>query len=115
MSALLWTGVVTTSITCYMETTAMKTLSAAETTLIYQTEPLWGALVAACIFGERFGLSAVIGGGLIIGGCSMSNFGLKQLGLGFDINDNNSDEDTNESELRELAIVPTTPSPEPFC
>merc|ERR1711935_984301 len=43
LGMLLWTGIVTTAFTIYMETLALKTLSAAETTLIFSTEPLFGA------------------------------------------------------------------------
>lgn len=39
---LFWTGVITTALTIYMETIALETLSAAETTLIFSTEPLFG-------------------------------------------------------------------------
>ena len=48
---VFWTGVVTTALTIYMENVAMKTLSAAETTLIFSTEPLWGTAFAALCMG----------------------------------------------------------------
>ena len=40
--AILWTGIVTTAITSFGENVAMKSLSSAETTVIFSTEPLWG-------------------------------------------------------------------------
>jgi len=76
LGALLWTGCITTALTIYMETIAMKTLSAAETTLIFSTEPIWASLFAAVMMGERFGLSAATGAALIIGGCVFSNLKL---------------------------------------
>lgn len=71
--ALIWTGCVTTATTVYMETVALKSLSAAETTLIFSTEPLWGSLTAALVLGETFGLPAVLGGTLILTACVLSN------------------------------------------
>jgi len=79
VAALLWTGVVTTALTVYMETLALKTLSAAETTMIFSTEPLWGAAFAAAVLGERFGLGAALGAGLILAGIGYSNVGLDWL------------------------------------
>jgi drug/metabolite transporter (DMT)-like permease len=71
--ALFWTGCITTALTVHMENVALKTLTAAETTLIFSTEPLWGALCASAIIGEHLGISTVIGGALILGGCIFSN------------------------------------------
>lgn len=73
--ALFWTGCVTTALTVYMETLALKTLSAAETTMIFSTEPLWGAAFASVVVGERLGLGAGLGAALILGGCVFSNIG----------------------------------------
>lgn len=75
-AGLFWTGCITTALTVYMETVALKTLSAAETTLIFSTEPVWGSLTAALLLGETFGLSAYTGGGLILAGCILSNLEL---------------------------------------
>eukprot|EP00978_Attheya_sp_CCMP212_P007817 scaffold18163_cov55-Attheya_sp.AAC.2 len=79
LGALFWTGLITTALTVYMETLALKTLSAAETTLIFSTEPLWGSAFAAAVVGERFGVDAAIGAGLILGGCAYSNIGIDFL------------------------------------
>jgi drug/metabolite transporter (DMT)-like permease len=68
----VWTGVVTTAFTIYMETLALKTLSAAETTLIFSTEPLFGAAFAAVVANEVFGLPDAIGAAFIILGCVVS-------------------------------------------
>lgn len=73
--SLVWTGLVTTALTIYMETLALKTLSAAETTLIFSTEPVSGAAFAALVLGERFGPNAIIGSFLILSGCLFSNLG----------------------------------------
>jgi len=73
LGALCWTGLVTTAFTVYLETLALKTLTAAETTMIFSTEPLFGATFAAAVMGETFGPSAIIGGALILAGCIFSN------------------------------------------
>lgn len=73
-TALVWTGLITTALTIYMETMALKTLSAAETTLIFSTEPLWGSAFAAFVVGEQFGIGAFLGGAFIIMGCILSNW-----------------------------------------
>jgi drug/metabolite transporter (DMT)-like permease len=76
LGAIVWTGAITTALTVYMETLALKTLSAADTTLIFSTEPLWGAACASLVMGEQFGGSAIAGGALILAGCIVSNLGL---------------------------------------
>lgn len=73
--ALFWTGCITTALTVYMETLALKTLSAAETTMIFSTEPLWGAAFASMVVGEHLGLGAGMGAALILSGCLFSNMG----------------------------------------
>jgi drug/metabolite transporter (DMT)-like permease len=73
--SLFWTGCITTAVTIYMETLALKTLTAAETTLIFSTEPLWGTAFAATVMGEQVGLNAAIGGLAILTGCLYSNLG----------------------------------------
>ena len=73
--SLFWTGVVTTALTIYMETLAMKTLSAAETTLIFSTEPLWGTAFAALVMGEQLGPNVAVGAAFILTACLYSNLG----------------------------------------
>mmetsp|Transcript_11873 Transcript_11873/g.22850 ORF Transcript_11873/g.22850 Transcript_11873/m.22850 type:complete len:484 (+) Transcript_11873:365-1816(+) len=74
--SLFWTGCITTALTIYMESTALKSLSAAETTLILSTEPLWGTAFAAAVLGEQVGVDTGIGAVLIIAACLVSNLGL---------------------------------------
>ena len=69
---LIWTGLITTAFTIYMETLALKTLSAAETTLIFSTEPLFGAAFAAVVANECLSEGGWIGSALIIAGCVIS-------------------------------------------
>lgn len=79
LAPLLWTGLVTTALTIYMESVAMKTLSAAETTLLLSTEPVSGSLFAAALMGERLGPNAMIGSALILVSCVISNLGFDKL------------------------------------
>jgi len=73
LMAILWTGVIATALAIYMETRAMKTVSAAEATLIMSSEPIWGSAFAAALCGEHFGIAAGIGALFILGGCLLGN------------------------------------------
>jgi len=77
--SLLWCGIITTALTVYLETVALKTLSAAETTIIFSTEPLWGTACAVALMGEILELNSVIGASFIIAACIFSNLGLDGL------------------------------------
>lgn len=75
LAAILWTGIVTTALTSYGENIAMKSLSAAESTVIYSTEPLWGAAFAAFALGETLTWSTFAGAALILCACIWSSLG----------------------------------------
>eukprot|EP00529_Nitzschia_sp_RCC80_P011579 CAMPEP_0113521742 /NCGR_PEP_ID=MMETSP0014_2-20120614/44813_1 /TAXON_ID=2857 /ORGANISM="Nitzschia sp." /LENGTH=627 /DNA_ID=CAMNT_0000419743 /DNA_START=322 /DNA_END=2205 /DNA_ORIENTATION=+ /assembly_acc=CAM_ASM_000159 len=77
--SIFWTGCITTALTIYMETLALETLSAAETTLIFSTEPLWGTAFAAIVMGEQLQLNAGFGAAFILAACIYSNLGLDGL------------------------------------
>jgi drug/metabolite transporter (DMT)-like permease len=62
-----------------METLALESLSAAETTLIFSTEPLWGTAFAVALMGEQIGMNAAVGGSLILAACLYSNLGIDGL------------------------------------
>jgi len=71
--SICWTGIVTTALTIYMENIALETLSAAETTVIFSTEPIWGTSFAAVVMGEQLGFNAAIGAVCILVACIYSN------------------------------------------
>jgi drug/metabolite transporter (DMT)-like permease len=71
--AILWTGCVTTALTIFIETQALKVLSAAETTMLYSFEPLFGAAFASFVLGETFGIGGYTGAALVLAGCLFSN------------------------------------------
>jgi drug/metabolite transporter (DMT)-like permease len=74
-AALLWTGIVTTAITSYGENVAMSKLSAAESTVIYSTEPIWGTAFAALTLHESIGWNTILGAALVISACMWSAIG----------------------------------------
>ena len=80
LAALLWTGIVTTALTTFGENVAMKQLDAAESTVIYSTEPLWGTLFAAAALGEQVGWNTAAGAAFIIAACSWRS---ATAGVGF--------------------------------
>jgi len=86
LGALFWTGCVTTALTLYMETLALETLSAGETTMIFATEPLWGAGFAALVAGEHLGFGTGVGAALILCGCLVSN-----LDMSREVSDNSTE------------------------
>jgi drug/metabolite transporter (DMT)-like permease len=75
LASILWTGIVTTAFTSYGENFAMKTLSSAETTVIFSTEPLWGTAFAAYAFGEAVGANTFLGAFFILVACIWSSVG----------------------------------------
>lgn len=77
--ALFWTGIITTALTVYMETLAMKTLSAAETTMLFSTEPIFGTAFAAAVIGEHIGMETFAGAALILAACFFSNENQNQV------------------------------------
>ncbi|CAM9531413.1 unnamed protein product [Discosporangium mesarthrocarpum] len=81
--AILWTGLMTTALTIYGETLAMRRLSASESTVILSTEPLFGTAFAAVLLGEPVGWSTATGAALVLLACVWSVLGpALSLGLG---------------------------------
>lgn len=74
LSALVWTGLVTTAFTVWLETMALKNLTASETTMLFSTEPVWGSLFATVVMGEAFGIQGMVGAGIIMGACVYSSW-----------------------------------------
>jgi drug/metabolite transporter (DMT)-like permease len=67
--ALVWTGVVSTSMNFVVEVAALGRVPPAEASVILATEPLWAALFATFAFSESFGANDYVGGALIIAAC----------------------------------------------
>lgn len=64
---VLYMGLATTAFTLWVEMHALKDVSAPLAALIYTSEPLWGALFAWTLLGERWGATGWLGAALIIG------------------------------------------------
>lgn len=73
LAAVLWTGLVATFATVLVETLALSKLSARESTVLFSTEPLWGAAFAALLLGEHLDGSAAVGGALVVAACLFSS------------------------------------------
>lgn len=87
--SLFWTGCITTALTIYMENKAMETLSAAEATVIFATEPLWGTAFATVVMSEQLGINSAIGAAFIMSACFYSNLGMGGIsGVARGINEN---------------------------
>ena len=66
--AWLYTGLVSTAGTLWLELEALRDVSAPDAALVYSTEPVWGALAAVLLLGERWGPTTYGGAGLILAG-----------------------------------------------
>jgi len=71
--ALVWTGIVTTAFSVLLETLALKDLTATEVTLLFSTEPIWGAIFSFVVLGEVMGGWGIFGGGMILAACAWSS------------------------------------------
>ena len=69
MGAVLYTGLITTSASLYVESVAFQRVPATDASIILTTEPLFAAAVSAFLVGETFGFSDAIGASFIIGAC----------------------------------------------
>ena len=74
LGALVWTGAATTALSCVAETAALGTLSSAEATIIFSTEPLWACVFAFAMLGESLDASCAAGGALMLSACLVSSW-----------------------------------------
>jgi drug/metabolite transporter (DMT)-like permease len=68
-AAVAWTGLITTALNRFVETTALGRVNSAEASVILATEPLWAALFAALLLSDSFGVNDYVGGALIVLAC----------------------------------------------
>jgi len=69
-AGLLWTGLFATFATVFIETLALMSISASESTLLFCTEPVFGLAFATAILHEHLGSIAICGAILIILSCA---------------------------------------------
>ena len=66
--AVVWTGLVTCTYPMIAQGYGQAHVSAARASIIYATTPLWNALAAALLVGQRLGRGALLGAALIMAG-----------------------------------------------
>ncbi|CAJ1958896.1 unnamed protein product [Cylindrotheca closterium] len=67
--AVVWTGIMSTSLSFFLENFSLQNVPPAEATVILSTEPLWAAGFASILLGESFGMNDYVGGGLMLAAC----------------------------------------------
>lgn len=67
--AILWTGLVSTSLNFVAEIAALGHVPSSEAAVLLASEPVWAAVFAAALLGETLGLNDYIGGACIICAC----------------------------------------------
>lgn len=73
--ALIYTGIITTSMSLWIEFNALKAVSATEAALIYTSEPLWGAAFSWLLIGERWGPTGWVGAACVVGASVITQLG----------------------------------------
>lgn len=73
--ALVYTGLITTSMSLWIEFNSLKSVSATEAALIYTSEPLWGAAFSWLLLGERWGPTGWMGAACVVGASVVTQLG----------------------------------------
>jgi drug/metabolite transporter (DMT)-like permease len=74
LAALLYLGCVTTAGGLWLQTLALRHVTASDASIILSSEPVWAALFASALLGEAVTLSDCIGGGMIISACVANEY-----------------------------------------
>jgi drug/metabolite transporter (DMT)-like permease len=78
VEAIAWTGLVSTALALYLETIALKVVSASELTVLMTSVSLWASLFAFLGMGEVLSPIGMAGGLMILSGCIISSTGPKE-------------------------------------
>ena len=78
-ASVVWTGLITTALTVFLQTTSLGVLSSSETTVLYATEPIWAAAFANVVLSEHLGVNTFVGGAMILAACVSSSIEESQL------------------------------------
>ena len=73
--SLLWTALVSTALALYLETVALKAVSAAELTVLMTSVSIFGSGFAYITMGETMSPIGMVGGLMILAGCIFSSLG----------------------------------------
>lgn len=72
-ASLLWTGLASTAGALYLETVALKAITATELTILMTSVSLWGSAFAYVTMGEILSPIGMAGGALLLSGCLVSS------------------------------------------
>ena len=75
LGALGWTALVSTALALYLETVALKAISASELTILMTSVSLFGSAFAYVTMGEVMAPIGMVGGLMILAGCVFSSLG----------------------------------------
>jgi drug/metabolite transporter (DMT)-like permease len=81
LRSVLYLGTIGTVGTFVTQTWAQGHMSATHAAIIFALEPVWAALLAAWLLGERMGVSGWWGGGLVLAGIVVSELRLRRRPL----------------------------------
>ena len=77
--AVLWTGLISTSLNFGLEVYAMGMVPCGEASILLATEPLWACMFANILLGESLGWNDAIGGLFIVSACLVTAFSTERL------------------------------------
>lgn len=77
--AVLWTGLISTSLNFGLEVFAMSKVPCGEASIILATEPLWACLFASLLLGESLGWNDAFGGLFIVSACLVTAISTETL------------------------------------
>ncbi|CAB9517036.1 EamA-like transporter family [Seminavis robusta] len=100
VGGLAWTALVSTALALYLETIALKTVSAAELTVLMTSVSLFGSAFAYVTMGETMTPIGMVGGLFILGGCIFSSVGGSEAAV----------EEINQDGLLDYASTSLPPS-----
>ena len=72
LESVAWTGLVSTALALYLETVALKVVSATELTVLMTSVSVWGSAFAYVTMGEVLPPIGMVGGALIMSSCILS-------------------------------------------
>ena len=75
VGALAWTALISTALALYLETVALKAVSAAELTVLMTSVSIFGSAFAYVTMGETMSPIGMAGGLMILAGCVFSSLG----------------------------------------
>ncbi|CAB9523861.1 EamA-like transporter family [Seminavis robusta] len=106
--AAAFTGFITTAGNRVGETLALGKLSSSEASVLLATEPLWAALFANFLIGEKLSLWDGVGGAIIVASCvatALDPTWLREL-LNIDYDNNNDNDNKQEAVDTEASMAP---------